>query len=69
VHTYIDSPEVIYVGNGYLGLHAVNGGRKSIKLPAAAKVTAIFGADFAEQTTDTIEFELGENGTALFRLN
>ncbi len=69
VHTYIDTPEVIYVGNGYLGLHAVNGGRKSIKLPAAAKVTAIFGADFAEQTTDTIEFELGENGTALFRLN
>lgn len=69
VHTYIDTAEVIYVGNGYLGLHSTNAGRKSIKLPTAAKVTAIFGADFAEQTTDTIEFELGENETALFRLN
>ena len=69
VHTYIDTPEVIYVGNGYLGLHSTNAGKKVIKLPAAAKVTAIFGADFAEQTTDTVEFELGENETALFRLN
>ena len=69
VHIYVDSRDVVYVGGGYVALHAAVGGKKQIKLPSTAKITAIFGADIAEQITDTIEFELGEYDTALFKLN
>ena len=69
MHIYVDSRDVVYVGGGYVALHAAVGGKKQIKMPSTAKITAIFGADIAEQITDTIEFELGEYETALFKLN
>lgn len=69
VHIYSDARDVVYVGNGYLALHTASGGKKTIKLPTATKVTAIFGTDVSEEATDTLEFELNEHETALFKLN
>ena len=69
VHIYADSRDVVYVGNRYLALHAATGGRKQIKLPRAAKITAIFGTDIPDQITDLLEFELNEYETALFKIN
>ena len=69
VHVYTDSRDVVYVGGGYLGLHAASGGKKQIKLPCATKIKVIFGADLPEQTTDTLTFDLAEHETALFKLN
>ena len=69
VHIYIDSRDVVYASSDYVALHAATAGRKQIKLPRTATVTALFGADIADQSTDTIEFELGEYETALFKLN
>ena len=69
VHIYIDSRDVLYASSGYVALHAATGGRKQIKLLRTAKVKAIFGADIFEQTTDIIEFELGEHETALFKMD
>ena len=69
VHFYTDSRDVVYVGNGFIGLHAATGGKKQINLPHVAKVIPIFGAELSEQITDQLEFELDENKTALFKLN
>jgi hypothetical protein len=68
VHFYSDERDVVYVGNGFAGLHSAIGGTKQIKLPSVCRVTPIFGADIQAQTTDIISFELIENGTALFSI-
>ena len=69
VHLYTDSPDVIYSGGGYLGLHSSSGGKKTVKLPKKLTVTPIFGANIEAQETDIIHFELGDCGTALFRVS
>lgn len=68
VHAYADADDVVYVGNGYIALHSLAGGRKSLALPAAHRVAPVFGSDLPEQTTDRIEFDLVEKATALFRV-
>ncbi len=60
--------EVVYLGCGYIGLHSAVGGKKTLRLPQPMEVTAVYGADFEEKKTDTVEFDLEENATALFSL-
>ena len=69
VHCYGECGDVLYVGNGYLGFHALPGGRKTVKLPGSFRVKAVFGADLPEQVTDTLVFDLPEKETALFTLS
>jgi hypothetical protein len=69
VHLYTDAPNVIYVGNGYVGLHSLTGGQKTVKLPKEYLVSPIFGTSLAPQRTDTLCFDLEENGTALFSID
>ena len=69
IHFYTEGKDVVYLGNGYIGLHSSHAGRKQIKLPLICKIQTVFGTDFIEQTTDIIEFELKENATALFSIN
>ena len=66
VHLYTEKNDVIYLGNGYIGLHSAVGETKTITLPSAYQVSVIFGADLPPQITDTIRFDLPENATALF---
>jgi beta-galactosidase len=66
VHFYTEEKDVVYLGNGYLGLHSAVGGKKRLILPEKCRVSAIFEANAEEQTTDVIEFDLKENRTALF---
>ena len=66
IHFYTEEKDVVYVGNGYFGLHSVNGGIKEIKLPEPLCVTCIFGSNFQTQITDTVSFDLLPNATALF---
>ena len=70
VHAYVPAVDVIYVGNGYIGLHAAEGtagsGEKTVTLPKTCRVTPLFGVDVTEQITDTVRFILEKHKTALF---
>ena len=66
VHLYTEEGDVVYAGNGYLGYHSTVGGTKTITLPKNVKIQPVFGAKIPAQTTDSIQFTLIENGTALF---
>ena len=68
IHFYTEERDVIYLGNGYIGLHSATGGIKTIKLPNKYNVSAIFGTSFIQNDTDTLSFTLEENDTALFSL-
>ena len=69
IHFYTETQDVVYVGNGYIGIHSAVGGRKRLRLPRACTVSPIFGADLPTQTTDCIAFDLQEHTTALFSLS
>ena len=68
VHIYNDTRDVIYAGNGFVGIHAASEGKKTIRLPSACRVRAVFGSDFESENTDAITIELKKSGTALFEL-
>ena len=68
VHTYVENGDVVYVGNGFMGLHSLEGGRKTLKLPRALAVTPVYGTDVKAQIADVVEFDLNECGTALFEV-
>ena len=69
IHIYNDENDVVYLGNGYIGLHSAVAGSKRLRLPEHYTVTAIFGTDFQQRYTDIIEFNLKENATALFSIS
>ena len=69
VHLYTDTDDVVYAGNGYVGLHSKAGGVKTLKLAKTMRVTPVFGTDGGERVTDYITFELSENESALFKLD
>ena len=69
VHCYTNENDVIYVGQGYIGLHAAAKGTKTVHLPTTLCLTPVFGTSIPMQTTDTLRFDLGEHETALFAIN
>ena len=68
VHFYTKERDVVYVGNGYVALHSATGGVKRLRLPRTCTASAVFGADLPSTLTDTLEFSLEENATALFSI-
>ena len=69
VHLYVEGKDVIYAGNGYVGIHAATEGEKTVKLPARWKVTPVFGSTLAECVTDRITLQLEQYETALFAVS
>lgn len=69
IHFYTESRDVVYVGNGYIGLHAATGGVKKLHLPRAYAVSPVFGAAQPTQMTSVIRFETEENATVLFSVS
>lgn len=66
VHAYTREGDVVYVGNGYIGLHAAEGSDKALRLPGIFCVRPLFGAEITEQITDTLRFSLEKHKTVLF---
>ncbi|MBQ9084959.1 MAG: hypothetical protein IJY24_04805 [Clostridia bacterium] len=66
VHLYTERADVVYLGQGYIGLHSAEGGSKRLSLPERYTVSSVFGAEIPKAATDTVDFELEENSTALF---
>ncbi len=68
VHCYNENDNVIYCGNGSLGIHTVNDGEAKISLPQKYKIKSLFGAAFPECETDTIILNMQKHDTVIFEL-
>ncbi len=68
VHCYNSDGNVIYSGNGYLGVHTVKDGNVKISLPDKYKIRPLFGTDFTSDETDYFEIYLDKHETAVFEL-
>ncbi len=68
VHCYNSKNNVIYCGNGFIGIHTSAEGEVEIKLPEKYKVKALLGTSIEEQSTDVISLYMKKHGTALFEL-
>ena len=68
VHCYNAENNVIYCGNGFLGIHAVNDGEIKIDLPKEMTVKPLFGAELKETKTRFIILNMKKYDTAIFEL-
>ncbi len=68
VHCYNSKNNVIYCGNGFIGIHTSAEGEVEIKLPEKYKVKALLGTSFEEKSTDVISLYMKKHDTALFEL-
>ena len=69
IHFYTKEHDVVYLGNGYIGLHSKNAGKKCLNLTRPISYRTVFSKAIENGVGEKIEFELGENDTALFKLN
>ena len=69
VHVYIENNDVIYAGNGYLGIHAATAGKKTITLPSECSISPIFGSEICEDQASSITLDLEKYKTALFKIS
>ena len=67
-HCYIDTNDVIYSGNGFLGIHASSDGEKNIRLPERFSVRQLLGGDMYAENTDSIRLYMKKYETVLFEL-
>lgn len=69
IQFYSEEGDVVYLGNGYTGLHSKTGGIKKLYIPNGFEVSEIvFGTNGFKREMDFIYFELKANATALFKL-
>ncbi len=68
IHCYNSKNNVIYCGNGFIGIHTSAEGEVEIKLPEKYKVKALLGTSIEEQSTDVISLYMKKHDTALFEL-
>ena len=68
VHLYTESSEVVYAGGGYLAVHSKECGHKTITLPKSLKVSSLIADARIEKTVGTIELNLKENDTVIFKI-
>ncbi len=68
VHCYNADGCVIYCGEGFLGIHAVNDGEFIITLPAEYTVRPLLGTEFNETETAEIRLDMKKYDTAVFEL-
>ena len=66
IHCYNTDNNVIYRGNGVLGIHTQNNGETRISLPQKYRIKPLLSTDIPEQVTDTISFTLPKHTTLLF---
>lgn len=68
VHCYNSEGNVIYCGNGFLGIHCVNDGKTKIKLPKKFGVKNLFLEEIEEKETDEISLDSEKYQTYIFEL-
>ena len=69
VHCCNADGNVIYCGEGFLGIHSVNDGEVKITLPQKYKITPLLGADVPELETDEFTINMQKHQTVIFELS
>ena len=60
--------DVVYVGGGYLGIHAKTGGEKTVRLPHTYHIKTVLGATLIDTVSDTLTLALSEFETVLLSI-
>lgn len=68
VHCYNDKGNVIYSDTGFVGVHTVEDGKVTLKLPRSFTVRPLLGTGFPQTETDTVTLELKKHDTVIFEL-
>ena len=68
VHVYLDGDDVLYAGNGWLGVHTVSGGQRTIHLPFPARMEDAFTGQVLAEEATRIDLQLPVASTTLLRL-
>ena len=68
VHCYNTDREIIYAGGGFVGIHSVCDGEKTIELPEVFNVRMVLGESYYETDGKTIKIKMKKYETALFEL-
>ncbi len=64
---WIDTPDVIYCGNGFMALHAKDAGEKTVTMPENFKCTVLTNHQF-KQDGNKVTFTLEQFDTIIFRI-
>lgn len=67
-YVWLETPDVLAVGRGFLMLHAASDGEKTIRLPRAAALEEIFGTESARPSAQTHVLLLRKGETRVWRL-
>jgi len=68
-HVWLETPDVMTAGRGFVMIHAAQAGDKRIRLPEACDVQEIFGASPIRRNVTVIEERLGLGETRVYRLS
>ncbi len=69
VHCYNNTNDVIYCGNGFIGIHTVEDGKTKITLPNKYKIRPLLDTENSEVETDTITITAPKHSTKIFEIN
>ncbi len=68
VHVYLETSDILYVGLGWLGVHAAEAGEKVIRLPVGVQVKDVIHDRYVADVAAEIRLNLKQHETALFRV-
>lgn len=69
VHLYIDTDDVLYIGNNWLCIHTVEGGKRTINFPFLAQVIDPQNHEILADSTNLFDINLKPRSTILLRIN
>ena len=67
-HIYLDTDDVLYAGRGWVSVHTVAGGPRTVFLPFAARIEDAFEGKVLADSAERVELELAPNSTVLLRV-
>ena len=68
VHVYIDNDDILYAGNGWLGIHTAEGEEKQISLPFPANITDPLNGNELAVSSRSFRVYMAAGTTRLFRI-
>ncbi len=68
VHIYLDTDDVLYAGRGWLSVHTVAGGSRTVRLPFAARIEDAFEPAVLAESAESLTLNLPPNSTTLLHL-
>jgi len=68
VHLYLETNDVLYAGRDWLGIHTIQGGRKTIHLPFPAKIIDPIKQQVLADSCQSLQIKLPPGSTTLLRV-